>query len=171
MFSFLFAEKIDKLTNSIEDSISGISYNTLVLPLEKEDLKVITIKNGWKFNWRTEFNATNTKTYKIVTENNKSEIQGLISIEDRKDHIFVTLIESAPQNFAKNKKYYGVAGNMFAFACKQSFEMGYDGFTAFEAKTNLIEHYQEQFGAKCIYRNKMAIATENAQKLVNLYFK
>jgi hypothetical protein len=41
---------IDKLTNSIENINSGDSFPTEVSILKKEDLKIITKKNGWKFN-------------------------------------------------------------------------------------------------------------------------
>ena len=43
---------IDKLTNSIENTISGDSFRTEISVLTKTDLKKILKKNGWKFNWR-----------------------------------------------------------------------------------------------------------------------
>jgi hypothetical protein len=46
---------IDKLTNSITNRISGDSLMTEVLLLSKLDLKQITKKNGWLFNWNEEF--------------------------------------------------------------------------------------------------------------------
>ena len=39
--------EIDKLTNSIENSISGDTFPTDVLLVESADLKKITKKNGW----------------------------------------------------------------------------------------------------------------------------
>ena len=47
---------IDELTNSIRNTISGDSFQTEVSILAKNDLKTITKKNGWNFNWRIEFN-------------------------------------------------------------------------------------------------------------------
>ncbi|MCX6197645.1 MAG: hypothetical protein NTY88_00295 [Bacteroidetes bacterium] len=81
------------------------------------------------------------------------------------------LIENAPHNFGKSKQYYGVAGNLTAFACKRSFELGYEGEVAFESKTQLIEHYQTSLGAGVLMVRRMAILTAEAQKLVSLYFK
>jgi hypothetical protein len=43
---------IDKLTNSIQNTISGDSFETEVSRLTKADIKQITKKNGWNFNWK-----------------------------------------------------------------------------------------------------------------------
>jgi hypothetical protein len=48
----------------------------------------------------------------LTTLNNQKIIQGLISITDKGDHIFMDLIESAKFNKGKSKLYKGVAGNL-----------------------------------------------------------
>jgi hypothetical protein len=67
-------------------------------------------------------------------------IQGLLSVEDKNDHIFMHLIESAKFNIGKTKTYFGVPGNLVAFACKVSMDKGYQGFLAFDTKSALIKH-------------------------------
>ena len=42
----------DKLTNSIQNTISGDSFPTEVAIFTLKDSKNITIKNGWNFNWK-----------------------------------------------------------------------------------------------------------------------
>lgn len=81
------------------------------------------------------------------------------------------LIETAPHNYGKSKLYLGVPGNMVAFACKMSFEFGFDGFVGFVAKTHLVQHYIDNFGAELVFKNRMRIARESAKKLVNSYYK
>jgi hypothetical protein len=83
----------------------------------------------------------------------------------------MNLLESSPFNIGKNKLYEGVAGNLVAFACKISFQKGYDGFVAFTAKTNLIKHYEESLGAFHFKNQRMIIETEASKKLVKKYFK
>jgi len=83
----------------------------------------------------------------------------------------MNLLESAPFNIGKNKLYEGVAGNLVAFACKVSFQKGYEGFVAFTAKTNLIKHYEKTLGAFYFKNGRMIIPTESARKLVKTYFK
>jgi len=51
-------------------------------------------------------------------------------------HIFMNLVESASFNIGKNKLYEGVAGNLVAYACKISFQKGFDGFEAFTLRQN-----------------------------------
>lgn len=61
---------IDKLTNSIENVNSGDSFPTEVSILRKEDLKKINKINGWKFNWKVEFQKPKIEIYKLTISNN-----------------------------------------------------------------------------------------------------
>ena len=67
--------------------------------------------------------------------------------------------------------YKGVGGNMFAFACKLSFEYGFQGYIAFAPKTDLIKHYQNKLFAQSISSRRMIIDTEGSQKIVQQYYK
>jgi len=162
---------IDDLTNSIKNTISGDSFQTEISTLRKSDLKTVTKKNRWNFNWRKEFNDLTREVYKLTIVNNPDIIQGLLSITIESDHVYMNLLESAPFNIGKNKLYEGVAGNLVAYACKVSFQKGYEGFVAFTAKTNLIKHYEKTLGAYHFKNGRMIIPTEPARKLVEIYFK
>jgi len=80
------------------------------------------------------------------------------------------LIESSKFNRGARKVYIGVPGNLVAYACRLSFEKGYDGYVSFESKTKLIEHYRQTLGAELLFGNIMAIDTKAAAKLVERYF-
>ena len=61
---------VDKLTNSIQNTISGDSFATEVLRLTKTNLKLVTKKDGWNFDWKVEL-ADNTKeVFKLTIPNN-----------------------------------------------------------------------------------------------------
>jgi hypothetical protein len=159
--------KVDKLTASLEEVSTGRSYSTSVYALERSELPLVIKKNGWKFNWREEF-AYDVKTvYKLIANDFPDEIQGLISLSDAGDHIFMPLVETAPHNFGRNKKFHGVLGNLVAFACKLSFEKGHDGEVGFIAKTALIPHYEKELGAKSLMGTRMGIFKAEAKKLVS----
>jgi hypothetical protein len=83
----------------------------------------------------------------------------------------MNLLESAPFNIGKNKLYEGVAGNLVAFACKLSFQKGFDGYVAFTSKTNLIKHYEENLGAYHFKSQRMILEPIASKKLVEKYFK
>jgi hypothetical protein len=72
---------IDKLTNSIENTSTGEVFNTDVVRMIVKNL--IEIKDKTK------------EVYKLTMIKNPTIIQGLVSIEDKQDHIFMHLIESA----------------------------------------------------------------------------
>lgn len=163
--------EIDKLTNSIENTFSGDSFDTELILVSKEDLKPIKKGNGWQFDWKYEFEQADRQIYKLTITGNPNIIQGLVSFSDEKDHLFMHLIESAPFNKGKNKIYTGVAGNLIAFLCKQSWDIGYDGFVSFISKTRLIQHYEKTLGAIHVGNHKMVIFPKEALQLIKKYFK
>ena len=162
---------VDKLTNSIENVVSKDSFKTDILPLSPKDLKTITKKNGWRINWADEFKDPDRTVYKLVIVNNVDVIQGLISLTPEHDNVFMHLIETAPFNFGKNKMYEGVPGNLVAFACRQSFLRGTDGYVSFRSKTKLIDHYTETLGAIHYGGHLMIVNTDAALKLIEKYFE
>ena len=163
--------EIDVLTNSIQNTISGDSFETEVSHLTIKDLRQITKKNGWSFNWRIELADNLKEVYKLTIIKNPSIIQGLLSLTIESDHVFMNLVESAPFNIGKDKLYEGVAGNLVAYACKISFQKDHDGFVAFDAKTKLIRHYEKTLGAYHFREQRMIIPTQSAQLLIDKYFK
>lgn len=94
---------IDKLTNSIENVVTGDSFQTEISVLTKSDIRVITKSNGWTFNWKTELTDPVGDVYKLTIVNNSTIIQGLISLEVKADHIYMHLVENAPFNKGKSK--------------------------------------------------------------------
>lgn len=161
---------VDRLTNSIENVQSGDSFQTEVSLVSKADLKNVTKKNGWRFNSTFELKHPAREVYKLAVVNNPGIIQGLISLEIKPDHVLLQLIESAPFNIGRNKVYYGVPGNLVAYACRLSFQRGGEGYVSFVAKTKLIDHYIETLGAIHFGGHLMVITTEAALKLIGKYF-
>lgn len=165
--------EVDKITKSIEEIATGISYPTEVQLITPSELKKIHKKDGWNFNWKKEYKLKNREIYKLTIKGTDI-IQGLISIEviPNEYYIEMHLIESAPHNQGRNKMFFGVAPNMVAYICKMSFEAGYDGCVAFLAKTSLVEHYREKFGATLIFGSqRMSIVGPAAKKLVDSYYQ
>lgn len=107
----------------------------------------------------------------MTITNNLSIIQGLVSLEIKESHIYIHLLESAPFNKGKGKVYLGIAGNLVAFACRLSFQRGFDGNVSFLAKSQLIDHYEKSLGATHIGGRVMIIETIMAIKLIDKYFK
>lgn len=162
--------EIDQLTNSIQNIVSGDSFQTDISIISSEELRSVTKKTGWMFDWKSEFRYAERDIYKLNIVNNQKIIQGLISLEIKPDHVYMHLVESAPFNKGKTKIYAGVPGNLVAFACKLSFQRGHQGNVAFISKTQLIEHYTQSIGAIHIGSQRMIISTTAALKLIDKYF-
>jgi len=170
-YPYLLDFKIDKLTDSILNRISGDSFRTDISLVTKSDLKTISKSKGWLFDWKYEFNQIDREVYKLTILENPDIIQGLISLAIKYDHVYMYLLESAPFNIGKDKIYEGIPGNLVAFACKLSFQRGGEGFVSFESKTKLIGHYVNSLGAFHLGGQLMVIDTIGAKKLMDKYFK
>lgn len=167
--SELLAFEVDKLINSIENTLTGEVFDTEIVRLALKEKRLVK-KNEWLFDWHLELKNPQKQVFKLTTFNNPTIIQGLMCVEDKKDHIFLHLLESAKFNKGKRKLYLGVAGNLVAFACKISFEKGYEGFIAFDSKTALIKHYERTLGATHFRGQRMFIEPRAAAQLVAKYF-
>ena len=161
--------EVDCLTNSIRNCISGDTFDTEIILFTTKLLSDIK-KEEWLFDWHREIRYIGRQVYKLVINKNDKIIQGLVSISDENDHVYMHLIENAKFNKGRHKLYEGVPGNLVAFACKQSFEKGYDGYVSFDAKTSLIKHYEQSLFATHFKGTKMYINTIAAQRLINQYF-
>lgn len=161
---------IDKLTNSVENVITGDRFQTEICLITKADLKSVSKKNGWLFNWKLEFFYPQKEVYKLTILHNPSIIQGLMCVETKDDHVYMHLVESAPFNKGPSKVYVGVPGNLVAFACKLSFQRGHQGNISFLSKSQLIQHYMDTLNARHIGGRIMIIDSNAAIKLINKYF-
>ena len=94
---------IDKLTDSIQNTISGDSFQTEISRLTRTDLKKVTNKSGWNFNWKQELDNNSREVFKLTITNNPNIIQGLLSFTINPDHLYMNLLESAPFNLGHKK--------------------------------------------------------------------
>ena len=79
--------EIDKLTNSIENTVTGDSFQTEVSLITKDDLAKIKKEKTWLFDWNKEYNKNNCQVYKLTIKNNPQIIQGLVCLEVMRDHV------------------------------------------------------------------------------------
>ncbi|MGI4835881.1 MAG: hypothetical protein ACRYFK_20705 [Janthinobacterium lividum] len=162
-----FAERIDKLTRSIENAQTGESFPTEVRPLSMTAARKL---KGWAFEWGREAAVAGRQVYQLNTADNPTVIQGLISLEAKSDHVFMHLVESANFNKGSNKAYFGVLGNLVAFACRWSLHLSHDGFVSFESKSALKAHYKQALGAQELGGLRMYLGNPAATALVERYY-
>lgn len=161
--------EIDKLTNSIEEAATGKSVATRVGRVLPED-KLLRA-SAWRFDWLREMREPGHEVYALTAEPHYGLPQGLISIEDKGDHIYIHVLESARFNQGKGKLFLGVPPNLVAQACRLSFQRGYGGVVSFVAKTKLRQHYINTLGAEVLRGDRLFIGSARATELVERYFK
>jgi hypothetical protein len=155
-------------TGSIQHSPTGELFGSSISCFEstkRQQIKAV----DWLFDWHSELCRKDRQVFKIELLQEPGNVQGLVSLTDKSDHIFMHLIENASWNKGKNKLYCGVAGNLVACACKLSFDLKYDGIVSFVPKTQLVDHYQKTLGAKLFGPNRMFIDTREAATLIKHY--
>lgn len=155
-------------TGSIQHALTGEVFAASIDCAESTRRSEIRAAD-WLFDWHSELCRRDRQVLKIALLNEPSTVQGLVSLTDKGDHIYMHLIENVSWNKGKNKLYCGVAGNLFAAACKLSFDLKYDGIVSFVPKTQLIDHYQKALGAKLFGPNRMFIDTREASVLIKQY--
>jgi hypothetical protein len=71
------------------------------------------------------------------------------------------------------QEFIGVGAHLFAIGCKMSFDLGFEGFVAFHAKSQLLKHYENTLGATVIEEKtrRMIIGTDRAKMLLETYFE
>lgn len=132
----------------------------------------------WEFDWLLP--ADTGHSVFAIKANEDERIQGLIALKHNKKKssaVHIEIVEAAPFNNPHNKNYVqkeysGVGGHLFAEAVRQSYEAGFGGAVYFTAKSDLIEHYQNELGA--VLTNPrlrlMFIEGKAARNLYNRYY-
>ncbi len=163
-----FSHRIGKLTQSIERVGTGESLDTVIRQITSKDLRRSNSKD-WLFDWRSELARTERQVFGLFAVDDPFFLHGLISLEQRPDHVFAHLIESHRVNKGRGKLYDGVLGNLVAWACQLSFKTGHYGEIVFDSKSSLRKHYGEAIGAVVLFGNRMYVPESKAQELVERY--
>lgn len=131
-------------------------------------------KDGWKFDWNKLVKEKKSKTYVLRLKDSTKSIEGIIQLKIENGMLIMDVIEVTPHNLgSSNKRFDYVAGCLIAFGCRQSFEIkgSYKGFLTFMSKTNLINWYEDKYGAIRALGQRMYIDDVNGLKLIKKYLE
>lgn len=141
-----------------------------IIPLtKKEDIPLK--KDGWNFNWRQLARQDNSQPYILKLVDPPKTVEGALLLRIEAEMLIMDVLEIAPHNVGKNKRFDFVAGALIAYACRESFKIegNYKGFLTFVAKTKLIDWYKKKYGAELTLGQRMFIDWENGKKLIEEY--
>ena len=126
-------------------------------------------KTKWKFDWKA-LHTKNSQIFKLVYED---EIHGLLKMTQVDEGYYeMSNLELSPSNYGSKGKIHHVAGCLISFGCLLTFQLNegnYKGHLAFTSKGELIPHYEKNYYAELVYREKMIIFPNNGKKLIKKY--
>jgi len=156
--------KVNLFDNARKKSIVGIISKAL-----KKELPLKSSK--WQFDWKTLY-SKGSLVFKLTYED---EIQGLIKMTKVDEGYYeMSNLELSHENYGSNGKLNNVAGCLIAYGCLITFQLNtgnYKGYLAFTSKGELIGHYEKNYHAELVYREKMIIFPKNGKRLIKKYLK
>lgn len=157
--------------SDVKSQIRSVSNSKLILP---------SIIDGWRFNFSKHSKGKDFETYILTTDKTPEIIEGCLIINTKiKYQVYMAFVEVAPHNRGVAKKYDRVAGCLIAFACRQSFIKGREGYLAFdvmeekeEDAMKLMNMYHQKYNALGLDDSTtMIILPEGSEKLINEFLK
>jgi hypothetical protein len=162
----------------LEDTSTAEKFEALIEPLTANDFKVIKKDKSRfdKFDWNV---YKSKEVYKLRLAADET-ILGLMCLIDHPGEginaIEIELLEVSADNRRGKKKLAHIAGCLIAFACRESFKRGYEGWVFLVPKTYLLQHYPAKYGfthvpIKTPARPEgiMELNTSNSLKLIKKY--
>ncbi|PUZ26649.1 hypothetical protein GA0116948_102182 [Chitinophaga costaii] len=124
-------------------------HQAVIEKVVEEDFKHIK-KNKARFdsfNWNK---FKGQEVYKLRLADSQ-DILGLMCLidyppENGMKALEINLLEVSSENRGQGKKWSGIAGCLIAFACRESFKRGYEGWVFLIPKSELVEHYTKAYG-------------------------
>lgn len=154
---------------NLYDNTRGKSIFGVISKTSKKELPNKAAK--WNFDWKTLY----SKDSLIFKLSYVDEIQGLLKMTKVDEGYYeMSNLELAPENYGSTGKLNNVAGCLIAYGCLLTFQLNtgnYKGYLAFTSKGELISHYEKNYFAELVFREKMIISPQNAKKLIKKYLQ
>ncbi|MEL6671070.1 MAG: GNAT family N-acetyltransferase [Bacteroidota bacterium] len=146
---------------------SGEALDAEIKEMDEETSAWVKRSSEFSFDWTTEHAY---EIYTIYLLKDDRNILGLMSLIDRPDEyrVHLNLLEVSKSNQGRQKSLDNIAGCLIAFAAEEAFKRGYFGFVSLEPKTQLIEHYRQQYGFSQ-YGRYLGIEGTASQQLIKAY--
>jgi len=145
---------------------TGEKQKATISKIGPGEIAKINKSKRFDFNWNKE---KLFKVYKLTIDEIDDPI-GLLSLNERHaDYAMeIRLLASSKENIGRLQKYRRIAGCLIAFACKEAFKAGFEGFVCLRPKTLLEKYYIKKYGFKS---TKLFLVSEgkNSLKLIREY--
>lgn len=164
---------------SLEVSIPNNNGEIVQAEIARAQGKMPFKKHGWQFDWNKLVKEKDTKSFVLRIKDGSNSIEGLLQlkwleVQQNEYMLLMQVIEIAPHNIgSKKKKFCSVAGCLIAFACRESYKVegNYRAFLIFDAKSDLVQWYEDEYGAQSFRGQRMFIDAKQGKRLIDQYLK
>ena len=166
---YLFLQSINKnykLRNAITINVTEKVVDAVATSITAKEISLHQHYFSFDFTQLVKHN----KVYKICKENDADVIQGLVAFRLEDNFLKCENMEINICNKRPISLHNGIGKAIIALCCKVSYDLGFDGFIAFEAKNKLHKYYSRMGATQIGSSNKFFVSDKNAQKLIDLYF-
>jgi len=142
--------------------------------LSRVDFGLLKKSKAFEFDWSA---YSHYDVYKLILKETR-EILGLMCLEDKSDTAFncteIVLLETRPDQRGAGKTYDRIAGCLIAFAAREAFKNGYEGWIFLIAKSQIAQLYHDKYGFEDIggintLAIRMASNSRNSMRLIQKY--
>ena len=160
----------------VRESGSDRKISTIIEKATEHDL---IETQDWQTSWTTSY-VRQLPNKVALRRLDSNELLGLMAYEADESCLAVEIVymESARHSNANllhieggQKRYYGIAKALFAYAVQVSLEAGFDGVLMFKAKTSeLLDYYRREFGARQVSAYdpfRMVILEDAAERIIS----
>lgn len=164
----------------LKELTTGNELEAVIEPVADKDYSVIKKSKDRfnKFNWNR---YKGREVYKIRLIN-EDAILGLMCLAEHEDKatnaMEIELLEVSSENMGRIKKLDNIVGCLIAYACRESFKRGHDGFVFLTPKTSLLKPYQTKYGFEHFALSTasrpegfMFLHDDSARKLIKEYLE
>lgn len=150
------------------DTTTNQQQEGLIEPITPEELKIILKEKQFQCDWKT---FKKQELYKIRLKSSELAL-GLMAIKEHtKDglpYLEIAALETILGNLESTKLHQPLAGYLIAYACREAFKRGFNGFVALIPKPTLFQTYIDTYGfmpaGKRVYTD-----FENSARLIRRY--
>jgi len=126
------------------DVKNNAQKKVIIERIDERDYRKLTKSRYW-FDWKTEKDYLVYKL-RLVGSNDILGLMSLIHYEEEK-RFAINLLAVSKENRGKQKAYENIAGNLIAYACRESVRLyALEGCVSLVPKTELRQHYIKRYG-------------------------
>lgn len=132
----------------LKNIVTGERLEAIIEPMANADFKAIKKRKDVfnKFDW-SDYQGGEVYKLRLKTDDSILGLMCMIDhVEEETNAIEIELLEVSDEHIGSKKILDNIGGCLIAFACRESFKRGHEGYVFLTPKTQLVAHYSSKYG-------------------------